>query len=56
MQHDRYLDPISRKALIWALTRGTKGGVGKSTIGGALSYTIAHRSGAIALTRATQEI
>lgn len=51
MQHDRYLDSISRNALIWAFTRGNKGGVGKSTISAAILEKIVHGSSAVALTR-----
>lgn len=55
MQHDPYLRSISRKALILHVTRGTPGGVGKSTIRGAVLDSIFHRNSAVALTRARQK-
>ena len=42
---------MSRKTPIVALTRGVKGGLGKSTISGVVLEMIMHGSSAVALTR-----
>ncbi len=51
MRNNRYLDSMSRKTPIVALTRGVKGGLGKSTISGVVLEMIMHGSSAVALTR-----